>query len=193
MDILKGVLASLLAVLLCGFWPGTRWIAEQAIERAVGRLPETHREGMREEWYGELDAYPGGFWTLCWALDLVRGASTLALEMEKAEASQAEAQETAAARKQQEEALELEPTNDDPELEVEDEEAARRFFERIRDNLINKPDFDMTELRKKLEKIGAKHQDLLSLGVTPYYKPSKSQLNFAKAFKKLVDETKDDE
>ena len=85
MDFLKSVLASLVAVGICGFWPGTRWIAEQCIEAAARKLPETHKEPMREEWYAELDAYPSGFWTLCWAVDLVRGAAILAREMDSNE------------------------------------------------------------------------------------------------------------
>ncbi len=146
---MKNILGGFIIVAICGFWPGTRWIAEQAIERAVRRLPETHREAMREEWYAELDVYPGGFWTLCWALDLVRGASTLAIELEQAEASQTEAKEAAEATEQQEEAPE--PVLKGTQAEVE---FVRRWigdqsnWEDVSGRRITK------ELRKKLIEAG---------------------------------------
>ena len=85
MDIVKGVLASLVAVLICSFWPGTRWLCERCVEAAVRRLPEEHQEAMREEWHADLDAYPGGVWSLFWAVDLVRGAAAVAVELERLE------------------------------------------------------------------------------------------------------------
>lgn len=84
MELLKNVLAGVVTAAVLGLWPGTRWLAERAIEAAVKRLPEQFREEMREEWYAELDASPGGLWgikTLCWAVDLFRGANQIAVDL----------------------------------------------------------------------------------------------------------------
>jgi len=86
MEFLIGVLASLAATAICFLLPGNRWLAIQCIEAALRKLPEAHRKEMREEWYAELDAYAGGFWSLCWALDLLRGADVVACELRQTEA-----------------------------------------------------------------------------------------------------------
>ena len=94
MEILKGVFASLVAVVVCGFCPKPEWVAARCIEGAVNRMPEPHRDRMREEWYAELGDQPGGFWTLCWALDLLRGAGSVAEELEEMEAERTSSSDT---------------------------------------------------------------------------------------------------
>ena len=92
MDFLMAVLASILAVFFCAFFPKIEWLAAQVIEAAVKRMPEPHQDRMREEWHAELADKAGGFWTLFWAVDLLRGAGNIADELKQIEAEQASSQ-----------------------------------------------------------------------------------------------------
>lgn len=78
-------LLGILPVIFAIFWPGNRWLARRAIDLAVKRLPSEHREAYREEWYADLEAYAGGIWGLCWAIDHLRGADALAADLNRAE------------------------------------------------------------------------------------------------------------
>ena len=85
MELLIGVIAGLIVLLVSALWPGNRWLCERCVQVAVRKLPDMHQEAKREEWNAELDAYPGGIWSLWWAIDLIRGASMVAIELKNRE------------------------------------------------------------------------------------------------------------